>query len=56
MESYKKPVIASDDSMRGVFPAIATAFAAGVAAGLARGRTMIDSTHTQALPSKKTRD
>ena len=56
MEAYKKPVIASENSARGVFPAVAAAFATGVGIGLARGRTMIDSTHTQALPRKKTQD
>lgn len=54
MEAYKKPVIAGENSARGVFPAVAAAFASGVALGLARGRTTIDSTHTKALTSRKT--
>ncbi len=48
-EMYKKPTVTNDDSGRGVFPAVAQAFAAGVALGLARGKIAIDSTHTQAL-------
>ena len=53
METYKKPVIASNESSRNVFPAIAGALALGVGMGLARGKIEIDSTHTQALPRKK---
>lgn len=56
METYKKPVIASEDSARNVFPAIAGALALGVGMGLARGKIEIDSTHTQALPRKKVID
>lgn len=51
-EMYKKPTVTNDDSGRGVFPAVAQAFAAGVALGLARGKIAIDSTHTQKLNSR----
>ncbi len=51
-ETYKKPAIVNDDSGRGVFPAVAGAFAAGVALGLAKGRNVIDSSHTQSLPRR----
>ena len=53
METYKKPVIASDESVQGAYPAVAIK---GFALALARGKSSIDSTHTQALPRKKTQD
>ena len=56
MEIYKKPTIAGDDSARNVFPAVAGALALGVTMGLARGKNVIDSNHTQALPNKKSVD
>lgn len=52
METYKKPLIVSDNTNQAA-PAVAAAFLAGVGAGLARGKIGIDSTHTQALPRKK---
>lgn len=51
METYKKPVIASDEFAQGAYPAVAIK---GFALGLMKGRTIIDSTHTQALTSRKT--
>lgn len=53
METYKKPVIVSDESAQGAYPAVAIK---GFALALARGKSSIDSTHTQALPRKKTQD
>lgn len=53
-ETYKKPVVTNDESGRGVFPAVAKAFAVGVGAALLRGKITIDSTHTQTLTSRRT--
>lgn len=53
METYKKPVIVEESSTHGVFPAVAAAFASGIALGLAKGKTEIDSTHTQTLMARK---
>lgn len=50
METYKKPVITSDGSVQGAVPA---AVAAGFSLALLKGKTKIDSAHTQALPRKK---
>lgn len=52
MENYKKPVIVSESAPNQAAPAVAAAFLAGVAAGVARGKIEIDSTHTHALPRK----
>ena len=54
METYKKPVITSEDSGTGLFPVILGAVAAGFGMALAKGKTKIDSSHTQALTSRKT--
>ncbi len=55
-DTYQKPAIVNDDSVRGVAPAIAAAAAAGFVAGfkfgLAKGRSVIDSGHTQSLPRR----
>lgn len=48
-EMYKKPTVTNDESGRNVFPAVLKAFASGVTMGLARGKTEIDSTHTQTI-------
>ena len=60
MMNYTKPVIVNLDSSAGVMPLAAlggakvvAAAAAGVAAGLARGKVEIDSTHTQSLTPRK---
>lgn len=50
METYKKPVVASGESAQGIFPAVA----GGFAVALMKGKVSIDSTHTQALTSRKT--
>lgn len=50
MERYKKPVIASDNLSKAAFPFYA---AVGAMMALKKGRTTIDSTHTQALTSRK---
>ena len=49
METYKKPVITSDNPGQGIFPAAALGFAVA----LSKGKIKIDSAHTQALPRKK---
>lgn len=54
METYKKPVITSEDSGTGLFPVILGAAAAGFGMALAKGKTKIDSSHTQTLTSRKT--
>ena len=54
-ETYKKPTVTNDESGRGVFPAVATAFATGVGLALLRGKITIDSTHTQTLTSRRTK-
>ena len=54
-ETYKKPTVTNDESGRGVFPAVATAFATGVGLALLRGKITIDSTHTQTLTSRCTK-
>ena len=48
-EMYKKPVVTNDESGRGVFPAVAAAFASGVGLALLKGKITIDSTHTQII-------
>ena len=53
METYKKPVITSEESGTGIFPAVLGAAAVGFGVALAKGKTKIDSTHTRALPRKK---
>ena len=50
MEKYKKPAVSDDSFAQGVLPAIVGAFAIA----LAKGKTKIDSTHTQALTPRKT--
>ena len=49
METYKKPKVTDDSFAQGVLPAIIGAFAIG----LAKGKTKIDSTHTQSLTPRK---
>ncbi len=50
METYKKPLIVSDsESAQGILPAVV----AGFGLALARGKTEIDSAHTQALTPRK---
>lgn len=53
METYKKPVVVEEHSVRNIAPAVGAAFVAGVAAGLARGKNVIDSKHTQSLKPRK---
>ena len=52
MKVYQKPSIVADTDKEGVFPfsaAVAKAFATGVSLALAKGKTAIDSNHTQIL-------
>jgi len=53
LETYKKPVVVEEHSVRNIAPAVGAAFVAGVAAGLARGKNVIDSKHTQSLKPRK---
>lgn len=66
MGIYTKPVIVTDFAANGVIPALiggavaavkglsaAALLVAGVAAGLSKGNSKIDSTHTQALTPRK---
>ena len=45
-ETYKKPRITIAESERAAYPALALA---GVMAAVMKGKTLIDSTHTQTL-------
>ena len=51
-EAYKKPTILHGDVNRMIFPAVAGALAVGIAAALAKGRSIIDSEHTQVLTQR----
>lgn len=55
MKVYKKPSIVTDLDKEGAIPfaaAVAKAFAAGAALALARGKTVIDSNHTQIINAR----
>lgn len=55
MKVYQKPSIVGDLDKEGAIPfgaAAAKAFASGVALGLARGKTSIDSNHTQIINAR----
>ena len=54
MKVYQKPSIVGDLDKVSVIPgaAAAKAFASGVALGLARGKTAIDSNHTQIINAR----
>ncbi len=51
MENYKKPTITGDNLSKGAFPFYA---AVGMAMALKKGKSSIDSTHTQSLTPRKT--
>ena len=50
METYKKPTITGENSSQGAFPFYA---AVGMAMALRKGKSLIDSTHTQVLTPRK---